>query len=253
MTGRRAKEAWRGAIRMPALEQPKPIRTSLGAWIRRLARRRYQALPLMAGREFCLRRGLRREPEPDVLRPIGLDRFGRRHWLTPAAGQALKHLLRAAAGCGIPLEVISSYRSVCAQRAIIARKLNAGQSLADIYSVNAPPGYSEHHSGQCVDFAIPGEVPLTETFESTSAFVWLTRHAHLFGWRMSYPRGNAQGYIYEPWHWRFAAPVLAPLHLRGLQQPAPLRRSGSLKKSRGARSAGCGKHGIGRSQHRSAV
>jgi D-alanyl-D-alanine carboxypeptidase len=29
----------------------------------------------------------------------------------------------------------------------------------------------------------------------------LQRHAATYGFRMSYPRGNAHGISYEPWHW----------------------------------------------------
>jgi D-alanyl-D-alanine carboxypeptidase len=40
-------------------------------------------------------------------------------------------------------------------------------------------------------------------FEQTAAFAWLTAHAHEFGFRLSYPRGNEWGFQYEPWHWCF--------------------------------------------------
>ncbi|WP_338924995.1 D-alanyl-D-alanine carboxypeptidase family protein (plasmid) [Pseudomonas silesiensis] len=40
-------------------------------------------------------------------------------------------------------------------------------------------------------------------FEETDAFAWLTKHAGSFGFEMSYPKGNARGFNYEPWHWRF--------------------------------------------------
>ncbi len=89
------------------------------------------------------------------------------------------------------------------QRRILERKLRAGQSWATILEVNAPPGYSEHHSGRAVDFAVAGLPVLTEAFEKTPAFAWLTQHAAGFGYRLSYPRGNPYGYIYEPWHWFF--------------------------------------------------
>jgi len=32
-------------------------------------------------------------------------------------------------------------------------------------------------------------------------FAWLARHAHRFGFAMTYPRGNRLGIAYEPWHW----------------------------------------------------
>ena len=67
--------------------------------------------------------------------------------------------------------------------------------------MNAAPGYSEHHTGCAVDIATPGSRPLTEEFEDSQAFRWLTDNAGKFGFSMSYPRNNPAGFIYEPWHW----------------------------------------------------
>ena len=73
----------------------------------------------------------------------------------------------------------------------------------DFLRVNAAPGYSEHHTGRAVDIGTPGCPPLEEAFEDTAAFAWLSRNAGAAGFRMTYPRGNPQGVIYEPWHWLF--------------------------------------------------
>ena len=81
------------------------------------------------------------------------------------------------------------------------RKRARGQSVEEILHVNAAPGYSEHHSGRALDIGTPGEPPAEESFEHTSAFAWLTRHAGDFGFVMSYPRANPHGIVYEPWHW----------------------------------------------------
>ena len=58
-----------------------------------------------------------------------------------------------------------------------------------------------HHTGRAVDIATPGVPPLTEAFERSDAFRWLEKNATNHGFSMSYPRGNALGYVYEPWHW----------------------------------------------------
>jgi D-alanyl-D-alanine carboxypeptidase len=87
------------------------------------------------------------------------------------------------------------------QARLIRKKINAGQKIGDILEVNAPPGFSEHHTGRAVDVATPGSRPLTEDFESTQAFAWLQRRAAEFGFSMSYPRDNPCGFVYEPWHW----------------------------------------------------
>lgn len=149
-------------------------------------------------------RNLPRHGEAALLARAARDRFGRTHWLQPAAAQALARLASAAQAQGIELEVVSSFRSVRDQARIVARKLAQGQSIEQILAVNAPPGYSEHHTGCAVDFAVPGAPLLTEAFENSAAFAWLSAHAGRFGFRLSYPRDNPQGFVYEPWHWCFS-------------------------------------------------
>ena len=79
--------------------------------------------------------------------------------------------------------------------------------MAEILQVNAAPGYSEHHGGEALDIGTPGEPPAEESFETTPAFAWLSQHAARHGFSLSYPRDNPHGIVYEPWHWRFRAPL----------------------------------------------
>lgn len=151
--------------------------------------------------ECARQRALPVHPQAVLLEMAGRDRFGRRHWLQPLACRAWKRMRDAAQADGIELELVSSFRSVRDQSRILLRKLRQGQTLDDILRVNAPPGYSEHHSGCAVDLAAPGEPLLTEVFESAPAFAWLVRNGSRFSFRMSYPRNNSFGFIYEPWHW----------------------------------------------------
>ncbi len=151
--------------------------------------------------QACLDRGLPRHPEPLELRFIGKDRRGRAHWLIAPAATAFKAMQEAARREGIALEIVSSFRSVLHQAEIFRRKLARGIPLSEILRVNAPPGFSEHHSGRALDLGTPGCPPTEEAFEQTSAFRWLERHAAGFGFRLSYPRENPYGFIYEPWHW----------------------------------------------------
>ncbi len=155
--------------------------------------------------EDCRARGLLPYAEPDRLCLVGVDRLGRRHWLTRPAARAFLALRAAARRDGIVLEIVSSFRSVWHQAEIFRRKLGRGIPLQAILAVNAPPGFSEHHSGRALDLGTPGCPPAEEAFEHTPAFRWLSEHAGRFGFRMSYPRGNVQGFVYEPWHWCFAS------------------------------------------------
>jgi D-alanyl-D-alanine carboxypeptidase len=69
----------------------------------------------------------------------------------------------------------------------------------------ARPGHSEHHTGLAVDLGDESspECDIEPPFEGTGAFHWLCQNAGCFGFELSFPRNNACGVDYEPWHWRF--------------------------------------------------
>ncbi|HSG96529.1 MAG TPA: M15 family metallopeptidase [Woeseiaceae bacterium] len=134
---------------------------------------------------------------------VGPNLVGRMQRLTPAAAAKWADMQAAAAADGITLLLVSGFRSIDYQARLIRKKINAGQSVSEILAVNAAPGHSEHHTGRAVDIATPGSRPLTEEFEESEAFGWLTQNAGQYGFSMSYPRNNAAGFIYEPWHWAF--------------------------------------------------
>ncbi|QOW21499.1 M15 family metallopeptidase [Novilysobacter avium] len=139
--------------------------------------------------------------EPTELAFAGFDRYHRALWLQHGAARAWSRMQAAALNDDVVLEAISGYRSHDYQFGIFQRKLARGQTVAGILAVNAAPGYSEHHSGCALDIGAPGEPPAEECFEHTGAFAWLTAHAGDHGFRMSYPRDNPHGIVYEPWHW----------------------------------------------------
>ncbi len=147
------------------------------------------------------RTGLALVAEPAALVFAGRDRYRRPLWLTAAAARAWLAMQRAAQADGVILEAISGYRSHDYQLGIFARKLARGQTVEQILTVNAAPGYSEHHGGRALDIGTPGEPAAEESFEATPAFAWLVRRAGDFGFAMSYPRDNPHGIVYEPWHW----------------------------------------------------
>ena len=147
--------------------------------------------------------GLDLVAEPSVLTLAGFDRYRRPLWLGAGAARAWNLIQRAAQLDGIALDAISGYRSHDYQLGIFERKLARGQTVEQILTVNAAPGYSEHHGGHALDIGTPGEPPAEESFEHSAAFTWLAAHAADFGFVMSYPRDNPHGIVYEPWHWRF--------------------------------------------------
>ncbi len=139
--------------------------------------------------------------EPAQLQSIGADIFGREQWLSTTAAKAWTAMQTAAAQQGVTLLAVSAFRSLDYQAGLLQRKLDAGQALADILRVNAPPGCSEHHSGCALDLATPGDRPLQESFEHTVAFEWLQHNSARYGFHLSFPRDHPAGFIYEPWHW----------------------------------------------------
>lgn len=132
---------------------------------------------------------------------VGPNLVGRMQRLTPRAAKQWQAMVAAAASEGVTLMIVSGFRSYDYQAALIRKKIDAGQCISDILAVNAAPGHSEHHTGLAVDVATPGSRPLTEEFEESDAFRWLSGNAARFGFSMSYPRNNPWGIIYEPWHW----------------------------------------------------
>lgn len=164
----------------------------LGRWLDRLH---------IDANEYAQHTGLVLIAEPSRLGFAGFDRYRRPLWLADDAAHGWQRMQQAAQAQGVRLEAISGYRSHAYQLGIFERKLARGLALADILAVNAAPGFSEHHGGCALDIGTPGEPAAEESFENTIAFDWLMRHAGEFGFRLSYPRGNPHGIVYEPWHW----------------------------------------------------
>jgi zinc D-Ala-D-Ala carboxypeptidase len=134
-----------------------------------------------------------------VLAETGAD--GREYLMTPQAAQAWHAMKQAAQEDGIVLEIVSAFRGIARQVEIIRTKLDRGMPIETILTLSAPPGYSEHHTGRAIDINTPGCEATEEPFEHTDAFRWLMAHGQRFGFSLSYPRNNALGFIYEPWHW----------------------------------------------------
>ena len=126
---------------------------------------------------------------------------GRQHLLVPAAASAWRRLKHCAKSDGIEVFIVSAFRSFDRQVELVARKLRQGRSIDEILSVVAPPGCSEHHTGQAVDVGTMGCPPLEEAFDTTAAFSWMIQHAREFGFGLSYGLSNPCGFAYEPWHW----------------------------------------------------
>lgn len=155
--------------------------------------------------DLMLARGLSECAEAPCLEIAETGADGREHLLVPAAVKAWRNLKAAAFAEGISLYIVSAFRSIDRQAEIVRKKLEAGLTIEEILTVYAPPGFSEHHTGNAIDISTPGRPSLETDFDQTPAFAWLDIHAAEFGYYLSYPPGNRFGYQYEPWHWCFHA------------------------------------------------
>ncbi len=126
--------------------------------------------------------------------------------LRPEAAAALIAMQQAAAGDGVDLQVLSAFRSIDLQSSLFFDiKAERNQNARTRAKVSAPPGYSEHSTGYAVDLGDGGQpgTNLSQNFENTPAYQWLSQHAGRYHFTLSFPKGNQQGVSYEPWHWRF--------------------------------------------------
>jgi len=146
--------------------------------------------------DYAARRALALCEEARELVSIGADSLGRDQRMTPKAAQAWRRMQADAAKAGVQLMVVSAYRSVEYQCALIQRKLDRGMKIDEILKINAAPGYSEHHTGRAIDVTCPDSQPLEVAFETTPAYAWLVRHAGEYGFRLSYRRDNPHGINY---------------------------------------------------------
>lgn len=152
---------------------------------------------------YAAQRGLPLQSEADVatLVTIATKSDGTLVQLIPPAAAAWRELHAAARLAGHELLPLSGFRSVARQATLLRENLAACRPLADLLSSIAAPGFSEHHTGRALDLGTPGEPALTEGFATTPAYAWLTAQAERHGFYLSYPRGNPNGIVFEPWHW----------------------------------------------------
>ncbi len=122
------------------------------------------------------------------------------------AAESYQKMAAAAAADGVNLSPISAFRSVADQNDLFFRvKEERNQGVSKRAEVSAPPGHSEHHTGYAIDIgdAAQPDTNLSQSFDQTSAYRWLSEHAAQYSFEMSFTRDNPQGVSYEPWHWRF--------------------------------------------------
>lgn len=154
--------------------------------------------------DYAEQSGLPAQDPPLSLVSVGEDMYGREQRLTPQAADAWRRMQSAATRDGVSLLLVSAFRPPAYQASLLRRKLDRGESIAEALQAVAAPGHSEHQSGRAIDVSCAGCAVLEVEFERTETFQWLMQNAQIFGFSLSYPRGNPHGIMYEPWHWCYA-------------------------------------------------
>lgn len=150
---------------------------------------------------YAQQRHLALQPEATELVSIGNNPEGKACGLIRPAARAWHSMYAAARKLEIELLPLSGFRSVERQAEIIRGKLAVGEKITDILCSIAAPGYSEHHTGRAIDIGSDETPPLEEAFADTRAYAWLALHAEEHGFKLSFPKHNPHGFVYEPWHW----------------------------------------------------
>ncbi len=103
------------------------------------------------------------------------------------------------------INVISGRRSVEDQQDIYSNKAKKyGKTYAKKYVQT--PGYSEHHTGLCVDLSVfNASDGSTEDFDGSGVYDWFGANAWKYGFILRYPeeKESVTGINYEPWHFRY--------------------------------------------------
>ena len=132
-----------------------------------------------------------------------------------AAMAALNEMLAAAKADGVEeFYLASAYRTYGEQSTLWRRKREKYPSYGDDPAVPiavAPPGSSEHQTGQAFDLATLNDHTLDDTFAETPQGQWLIAHAYEHGFILRYPEGKETytGIVFEPWHYRYVGKTLS--------------------------------------------
>ncbi len=130
-----------------------------------------------------------------------------------AAYQPLKDMFAAASEAGVPLNLVSAYRSIYLQDKLFTRSVNTymNKGLSETDAINKAncertfSGTSEHNTGLGFDILQKGNYTLSTSFENSAHFQWLMENAENYGFVLRYAKDktNITGIMYEPWHFRY--------------------------------------------------
>ena len=162
----------------------------------------YKELGISDGRLQAYRLPFCKQANLSELEVADIDFVGRSFVIASVATGPWQAMCSAATSDNVLLKPASGFRSYLYQAKLIERQIAKGRSIDEILSGNAIPGFSEHHTGCAIDVIGDLSVPESE-FHGTETYSWMLENASRFKFRLSYPRDNPYGIIFEPWHWFF--------------------------------------------------
>ena len=144
---------------------------------------------------------------PDDYSPTVVS-VGGNYKLESKAAAAWQDMQAAASRDGVPLWIISAYRTLERQTELYQEKVeeyknlgyNEGDAKIEAGKWVAVPGTSEHCLGYAADLC-----SLEENFENSDQFAWLQKHCAEYGFILRYPKDKVDitKISYEPWHYRY--------------------------------------------------
>ncbi len=115
---------------------------------------------------------------------------------------------------GIEIDIDSAYRSLETQESIFLESMKKyGIDYTEDFV--AMPGYSEHHTGQAIDFVIKKDgqwiIENDQLIKEIEIFDKIHAVLKFFGFILRYPKGKEHitGYFFEPWHIRYVGENIA--------------------------------------------
>jgi D-alanyl-D-alanine carboxypeptidase len=124
----------------------------------------------------------------------------------------LRAMVDAARAAGVPIQLVSGYRSYAQQQATFDHWVSVG-GYEQALRTSARAGHSEHQLGTTIDVtSLGGAAPWEYAdWASTPEGSWMAANAWRYGFVMSYPAGASAltCYDYEPWHYRYVGRDIA--------------------------------------------
>jgi LAS superfamily LD-carboxypeptidase LdcB len=173
------------------------------------------------------------EVNKEELSPVttGGEAAGRSESLQKDAASSFEKMRADAQSQGINLYAISGFRSTEEQTALWNDQVRKQGSEEKAARINAPPGYSEHHTGYAIDVGTSTKTDLDPSFESTNAYKWIAQNGKRYGFEQSFTGAAGQGAGEEAWHYRYVGNSSSQLIFNPVASPIANSSSGGSTQS----------------------